>query len=181
MTNQAIPATSLSGPPVSRWFGFFPEFQQDSLDFLLRCHSYGDVVKLPMGRMAEFLFRLVDQAGKVGVGLIGALALQRSNCADIIALQTQPSGFRMLAAGKIAGPGNSIGLAARASRQSLTRCAMRSVSGAIRAGLDGGFLLIMHLRARPRLPEANHSPSRVIFALRLLAAAALLDKRAGAG
>ena len=62
MTNQAIPATSLSGPPVSRWFGFFPEFQQDSLGFLLRCHSYGDVVKLPMGRMAEFLFRHPDLA-----------------------------------------------------------------------------------------------------------------------
>jgi len=62
MTSQAIPATSLSGPPVSRWFGFFPEFRQDSLGFLLRCHSYGDVVKLPMGRMAEFLFRHPDLA-----------------------------------------------------------------------------------------------------------------------
>jgi cytochrome P450 len=57
MTQQAIPAASLSGPPVSRGFGFFPEFRQDSLGFLLRCHSYGDVVKLPMGRMAELLFR----------------------------------------------------------------------------------------------------------------------------
>src|SRR5580765_5010402 len=62
MTNQAIPATSLSGPPVSRWFGFFPEFRDDSLGFLLRCHSYGDVVKLPMGRMAEILFRHPDLA-----------------------------------------------------------------------------------------------------------------------
>ena len=62
MTNQPIPATSLSGLPVSHWFGFFPEFQQDSLGFLLRCHSYGDVVKLPMGRMAEFLFRHQDLA-----------------------------------------------------------------------------------------------------------------------
>lgn len=62
MTNQAIPAMSLSGPPVSHWFGFFPEFQQDSLGFLLRCHSYGNVVKLPMGRMAEFLFRHPDLA-----------------------------------------------------------------------------------------------------------------------
>jgi cytochrome P450 len=62
MTNQAIPATSLSGPPVSHWFGFFPEFQHDSLGFLLRCHSYGDVVKLPMGLMAECLFRHPDLA-----------------------------------------------------------------------------------------------------------------------
>jgi cytochrome P450 len=62
MTDQAIPVTSLSGPPVSRWLGFFPEFQQDSLGFLLRCHSYGDVVKLPMGRMAEGLFRHPDLA-----------------------------------------------------------------------------------------------------------------------
>jgi cytochrome P450 len=62
MTDQAIPATSLSGPPVSRWFGFFPEFQHDSLGFLLRCHSYGDVVKLPMGLMAECLFRHSDLA-----------------------------------------------------------------------------------------------------------------------
>ncbi|TKS63741.1 MAG: cytochrome P450 [Nitrospira sp.] len=62
MTNQAIPATSLPGPPVSRWFGFFPEFRQDSLGFLLRCHSYGDVAKLPMGRMAEFFFRHPDLA-----------------------------------------------------------------------------------------------------------------------
>jgi cytochrome P450 len=62
MTNQTIPSTSLSGPPASRWFGFFPEFQQDSLGFLLRCHAYGDVVKLPMGQMAEFLFRHQDLA-----------------------------------------------------------------------------------------------------------------------
>lgn len=62
MTNQAILVTSLSGPPVSRWLGFFPEFCDDSLGFLLRCHSYGDVVKLPMGRMAEFLFRHPDLA-----------------------------------------------------------------------------------------------------------------------
>ncbi len=57
MTNQGIPVTSLSGPPVSRWLGFFPEFRDDSLGFLLRCHAYGDVVKLPMGQMAELLFR----------------------------------------------------------------------------------------------------------------------------
>jgi hypothetical protein len=29
---------------------------------LLRCHSYGDVVKLPMGRMADLLFRQPDLA-----------------------------------------------------------------------------------------------------------------------
>jgi len=62
MTSQAIPVSSLSGPPVSRWFGFFSEFQQDSLGFLLRCHAYGDVVKLPMGQMAELLFRRQDLA-----------------------------------------------------------------------------------------------------------------------
>src|SRR5262249_12361349 len=62
MTNQAIPVTSLSGPPVSRWFGFFPEFRADSLGFLLRCHAYGDVVKLPMSQMAELLFRRSDLA-----------------------------------------------------------------------------------------------------------------------
>lgn len=62
MTKQTIPAASLSGPPVSRWLGFFSEFRQDSLGFLLRCHSYGDVVKLPMGRMAELLFRQSDFA-----------------------------------------------------------------------------------------------------------------------
>jgi cytochrome P450 len=62
MTNQTIPVTSLSGPPVSRVFGFFSEFQQDSLGFLLRCHAYGDVVKLPMGQMAEVFFRHPDLA-----------------------------------------------------------------------------------------------------------------------
>ncbi len=62
MTEQAIFTASLSSPPVSRWLGFFPEFRQDSLGFLLRCHSYGDVVKLPMGRMAELLFRQQDFA-----------------------------------------------------------------------------------------------------------------------
>ena len=66
MTNHAIPATSLSGPTVSRWFGFFPEFRQDSLGFLLCCHSYSDVVKLPMGQIAELFFR---QGGEeIGTG-----------------------------------------------------------------------------------------------------------------
>jgi cytochrome P450 len=62
MTNQVIPTTALSGPPVSRWFGFFPEFRQDSLGFLLRCHAYGDVVKIPMGRMAGIFLREPDPA-----------------------------------------------------------------------------------------------------------------------
>lgn len=62
MTTQAIPAAALSGPPVSRWFGFFPLFQEDSLGFLLRCHAYGDVVKLPMGRMVGLFLRERDPA-----------------------------------------------------------------------------------------------------------------------
>jgi cytochrome P450 len=62
MTSQDHPSTTLSGPPVSRWFGFFPEFRQDSLGFLLRCHAYGDVVKIPMGRMAALLLREPDPA-----------------------------------------------------------------------------------------------------------------------
>ncbi|MGH7217303.1 MAG: cytochrome P450, partial [Nitrospiraceae bacterium] len=34
----------------------------DSLGFLLRCHAYGDVVKLPMGQMAELIFGHPDLA-----------------------------------------------------------------------------------------------------------------------
>jgi cytochrome P450 len=62
MTTQAILASTLPGPPVSRWFGFFPEFRRDSLGFLLRCHAYGDVVKIPMGRIAGLLLRERDPA-----------------------------------------------------------------------------------------------------------------------
>jgi cytochrome P450 len=62
MTEQAVYTASLSSSPVSRWLGFFPEFRQERLSLLLRCHSYGDVVKLPMGRMAELLFRQPDLA-----------------------------------------------------------------------------------------------------------------------
>jgi cytochrome P450 len=62
MTNQAIPASTLPGPPVSRWFGFFPEFRRDSLGFLLRCRAYGDVVKLPMGLLAALILRERDPA-----------------------------------------------------------------------------------------------------------------------
>ncbi|MBH0184551.1 MAG: cytochrome P450, partial [Nitrospira sp.] len=52
----------LSGPPVSRWFGFFSEFRRDCLGFLLCCHAYGDVVKIPMGRIAGLLVREPDPA-----------------------------------------------------------------------------------------------------------------------
>lgn len=52
----------MSGPPVSRWFGFFPEFKADSLGYLLRCHQYGEVAKLPMGALAAFLLREHDPA-----------------------------------------------------------------------------------------------------------------------
>ena len=62
MMNQGIPATALTGPPVSRWFGFFPEFREDSLGFLLRCHAYGDVVKIPMGHLAGLLLHESDPA-----------------------------------------------------------------------------------------------------------------------
>jgi len=62
MTTEAIQSTTLSGPPVSRWFGFFSEFRRDSLGFLLRCHAYGDVVKIPMGRIAGLLLREPDPA-----------------------------------------------------------------------------------------------------------------------
>jgi cytochrome P450 len=62
MTSEAIQSMHLSGPPVSRWFGFFPEFRRDSLGFLLHCHAYGDVVKIPMGRIAGLLLREADPA-----------------------------------------------------------------------------------------------------------------------
>nr|WP_087476249.1 cytochrome P450 [Nitrospira cf. moscoviensis SBR1015] len=62
MTNNAHQFVPISGPPVSRWFGFFSEFRRDSLGFLLRCHAYGDVVKIPMGRIAGLLLRDPDPA-----------------------------------------------------------------------------------------------------------------------
>jgi cytochrome P450 len=62
MISHAIQPTTLSGPPVSRWLGFFSEFRRDSLGFLLRCHAYGDVVKIPMGRIAGLLLREPDPA-----------------------------------------------------------------------------------------------------------------------
>jgi cytochrome P450 len=57
-----MPAGTISGPPVSHWFGFFPEFKADSLGYLLRCHQFGDVAKLPMGALAALLLREHDPA-----------------------------------------------------------------------------------------------------------------------
>ena len=55
---EAVP----NGPPVSRWFGFFPEFQKNALGFLTECRRYGDVVKLPFGHLGEILLRQPDLA-----------------------------------------------------------------------------------------------------------------------
>ena len=62
MIDQTISPPTLSGPPVSRWWGCFPELRRDTLGFLLRCHEYGDVVKLPMGLVVELLLRQRDAA-----------------------------------------------------------------------------------------------------------------------
>ena len=62
MSRHVTPSLSLSGPPASRWFGFFPEFKADSLGYLLRCRQYGDVAKLPMGALAALLLREHDPA-----------------------------------------------------------------------------------------------------------------------
>lgn len=62
MINQTIPPLILSGPPVSRWRGPFPELRRDTLGFLLRCQAYGDVVKLPMGLVLELLLWQRDAA-----------------------------------------------------------------------------------------------------------------------
>ncbi len=62
MTNQPVLVPTFSGPPVSSWFGFFSEFRRDSLGFLLRCHAYGDVVRIPMGRIAGLLLGEPDPA-----------------------------------------------------------------------------------------------------------------------
>ena len=62
MTDQTIPLLPLSGPPVSRWWGCFPELRRDTLGFLLYCQTYGDVVKLPMGLVLEVLLRRRDAA-----------------------------------------------------------------------------------------------------------------------
>ncbi|MGE0644042.1 MAG: cytochrome P450 [Nitrospira sp.] len=60
MTIQKSSPPTLSGPPVSRWWGPFPELRRDTLGFFLRCQSYGDVVKLPMGLVIELLLRKGD-------------------------------------------------------------------------------------------------------------------------
>lgn len=62
MIDQTIPPPALSGPPVSRWWGCFPELRRDTLGFLLHCQTYGDVVKLPMGLVVELLLRQRDAA-----------------------------------------------------------------------------------------------------------------------
>lgn len=62
MIDQTIPPPTLSGPPVSRWWGCFPDLRRDTLGFLLHCQAYGDVVKLPMGLVVELLLRQRDAA-----------------------------------------------------------------------------------------------------------------------
>ncbi|MEK9139797.1 MAG: cytochrome P450, partial [Nitrospirota bacterium] len=62
MVDQMIPPPTLSGPPVSRWWGCFPELRRDTLGFLVRCQAYGDVVKLPMGRVVGLLLWQRDAA-----------------------------------------------------------------------------------------------------------------------
>lgn len=62
MTDQNSPPLTLSGPPVSRWWGPFPELRRNTLGFFLRCQTYGDVVKLPMGLVIELLLRKRDAA-----------------------------------------------------------------------------------------------------------------------
>ncbi|MBH0203655.1 MAG: cytochrome P450 [Nitrospira sp.] len=62
MVDQTISPSTLSGPPVSRWWGCFPDLRRDTLGFLLQCQAYGDVVKLPMGLVVELLLRQRDAA-----------------------------------------------------------------------------------------------------------------------
>lgn len=62
MTDQSTPTSPVSGPPVSRWWGCYPELRRDTLGFLLHCQPYGDVVKLPMGRVVELFLRQRDAA-----------------------------------------------------------------------------------------------------------------------
>jgi len=62
MTDQTVPSPPLSGPPVSRWWGCFPELRRDTLGFLVHCQAYGDVVKLPMGLVVNLLLRQRDAA-----------------------------------------------------------------------------------------------------------------------
>lgn len=62
MINQTMPPPTLFGPPVSRWWGCFPDLRRDTLGFLLHCQTYGDVVRLPMGLVVELLLRQRDAA-----------------------------------------------------------------------------------------------------------------------
>jgi cytochrome P450 len=62
MIDQPIQSPTLSGPPVSRWWGCFPDLRRDTLGFLIQCQAYGDVVKLPMGLAVELLLRQRDAA-----------------------------------------------------------------------------------------------------------------------
>jgi cytochrome P450 len=62
MIDQPIQSPTLSGPPVSRWWGCFPDFRRDTLGFLIQCQAYGDVVKLPMGFAVELLLLQRDAA-----------------------------------------------------------------------------------------------------------------------
>ncbi|MDR4466138.1 MAG: cytochrome P450 [Nitrospira sp.] len=62
MPDQKPASLTLSGPPVSRWWGPFPELRRDTLGFFLRCQTYGDVVKLPMGLVIALLLRKRDAA-----------------------------------------------------------------------------------------------------------------------
>ncbi len=48
------------GPGVRRLTGFLPAFRADPLHYLERCRSYGDVIFLPYGRVAEVLLRTRD-------------------------------------------------------------------------------------------------------------------------
>jgi cytochrome P450 len=49
--------STISGPPVSPWWGALDELRRDTLGFLLHCQAYGDVVKLPLGLVFELLLR----------------------------------------------------------------------------------------------------------------------------
>jgi len=62
MTDQNLSPPLLSGPPVSRWWGCFPELRRDTLGFLIRCQAYGDVAKLQLGLILELLLRQRDAA-----------------------------------------------------------------------------------------------------------------------
>ncbi|TKB78807.1 MAG: cytochrome P450 [Nitrospira sp.] len=62
MIDQTIQSPTLSGPPVSRWWGCFPDLRRDTLGFLIQCQAYGDVVKLPMGLVVELFLRQRDAA-----------------------------------------------------------------------------------------------------------------------